>query len=219
MLKTPDPDTFGGQVEDQTEGLAADDALSILVERLRPRLLREIDRQIGDYLRKRFDGEDILQSTFRTFFRRTDDGQYNWDHTSALFQLLLAIATNKVRHAARYHTQRKRDVRKEACVSAAEVDPNDFIGDDDLADDVSDIVARVGEIFDQLPKRDAEFFRRRYVENQTYGRIHADTGWSLSTIKRVLRETRLAIREQIEAEEKVFSRMELRASQLGVLEP
>lgn len=175
-----------------------DEFARMIIERFRPRLLEEIDRQIGDYLRKRFDEEDIVQSAFCSFFRRANQGQYQFDHSNALFRLLLTIATNKLRRAARHHTRGRRDVRKEAAVTANEVEPSDKTWENELTQGTSDIVMRVGEIVDRLPERNAEFFRRRYVENHSFGRISADLNWSVSTIKRVLRETREKIRDQID---------------------
>ncbi len=175
-----------------------DEAARIVVERFRPRLLREIERRIGAYLARRLDKEDILQSAFCSFFRRAKDGQYQFDHSNALCLLLLTIAENKIRRAAAYHTRLCRDVRREAGVTVAELDLSDRVAEQELAC-VEDIVERIAEIVDGLPARDAEFFRRRYMENHTIGQISADTNWSVTTVKRVLKETRERVRDRVES--------------------
>ncbi len=53
-----------------------DDAATALYLRYASRLLEFSDRVTGDYLLSRIDAEDIVQSVFRTFFRRVSEGQY-----------------------------------------------------------------------------------------------------------------------------------------------
>ena len=45
----------------------------------------------------RFDPEDVVQSVFRTFFRRASQGLYDVPPGEELWQLLLVIALNKIR--------------------------------------------------------------------------------------------------------------------------
>ena len=76
---------------------------------------------------QRVDPEDIVQSVFRTFFRRATLGQYTVPEGEELWKLLLVIALNKVRATGSYHRAAKRDLRRTATGvaydSAAEVQP------------------------------------------------------------------------------------------------
>lgn len=57
------------------------------------------------------DGDDVVQSVFRTFCRRLDEGQYRIDSSSYLLRLLMVITVTKAREQGRHHTAALRDVR------------------------------------------------------------------------------------------------------------
>lgn len=63
-------------------------------------------------LARRVDAEDIVQSVFRTFFRRAKEGHYQIPDGEELWRLLLVITLNKVRSLGVYHQAAKRDVRR-----------------------------------------------------------------------------------------------------------
>jgi RNA polymerase sigma-70 factor (ECF subfamily) len=62
-------------------------------------------------LAQRVDPEDIVQSVFRTFFRRAKLGQYTVPEGEELWRLLLVIALNKIRSTGAFHRAAKRDVK------------------------------------------------------------------------------------------------------------
>ena len=66
-------------------------AAEAIHRRYAQRLCALVEPRIGDQLRRRVDAEDIVQSVFRTFFRRVGDGQFHIDHTSSLWHLLVGI--------------------------------------------------------------------------------------------------------------------------------
>ncbi|MCC9603397.1 sigma-70 family RNA polymerase sigma factor [Stieleria sp. JC731] len=87
-----------------------EDAATALYARYAQRLLGVAQRASGDDLAPRIAPEDIVQSVFRTFFRRVNDGHYLVPEGDELWKLLLVIALNKVRMVAEYHRAGKRDV-------------------------------------------------------------------------------------------------------------
>lgn len=87
-----------------------DDAATALYTRYAERLMALANRNTGDDLSTRVDAEDIVQSVFRTFFRRVSDGHYMIPEGEELWKLLLVIALNKVRMIAEHHRAAKRDV-------------------------------------------------------------------------------------------------------------
>jgi RNA polymerase sigma-70 factor (ECF subfamily) len=97
-------------------------AAEALHQRYAQRLWALAEAQIGSRLRRRVDPEDIVQSVFRTFFRRATDGQFVIDHSCSLWRLLVRITINKVRLRAQHHHAGKRDL-------AIEV----YAGDEQLA--------------------------------------------------------------------------------------
>jgi RNA polymerase sigma-70 factor (ECF subfamily) len=86
------------------------DAATALYCRYARRLQQFARRQISPVMAPRFDPEDVVQSVFRTFFRRAQTGCYNAPPGDELWQLLLVLALNKVRTLATHHRAGKRDV-------------------------------------------------------------------------------------------------------------
>ncbi len=64
--------------------------------------------------------DDIVQSVFRTFFRRASEGQYDVPEGEEIWKLLLVIALNKVRSLGVHYRAKKRDIRRTTDLSAAE---------------------------------------------------------------------------------------------------
>jgi RNA polymerase sigma-70 factor (ECF subfamily) len=60
---------------------------------------------------RRVDPDDIVQSVFRTFFRRAKLGQYSVPEGEELWKLPLVIALNKVRATGAFHRAAKRNVK------------------------------------------------------------------------------------------------------------
>src|SRR5262245_43754448 len=79
------------------------DASTELYLRYAKRLMEVAASQTSADLAKRVEPEDIVQSVFRTFFRRVTLGQYTVPEGEELWKLLLVIALNKVRAAGSFH--------------------------------------------------------------------------------------------------------------------
>jgi RNA polymerase sigma-70 factor, ECF subfamily len=83
------------------------------------RLVRLAEKHLSRRLAGRVDGEDIVQSVFRTFFRRGADGEFRLDGSAQLWQLLVRITVLKARAKARHHTADKRDAAVERPIADA----------------------------------------------------------------------------------------------------
>src|SRR5258708_6129020 len=87
------------------------DASTQLYLRYAERLHALAASQSSADLARRVEPEEIVQSVFRTFFRRAAQGHYTIPDGEELWKLLLVIALNKVRAAGAHHRAAKRDVR------------------------------------------------------------------------------------------------------------
>src|SRR6185369_1051451 len=88
-----------------------DAATSIYVRYVR-RLLALVRSRTSAEFATRVDADDIVQSVFRTFFRRAIQGEYDVPEGDELWKLFLVIAVNKIRSIADFHHAAKRDVRR-----------------------------------------------------------------------------------------------------------
>jgi RNA polymerase sigma-70 factor (ECF subfamily) len=84
------------------------DASTELYLRYAERLHALVAAQSSKVLARRVDAEEIVQSVFRTFFRRAAQGHYSVPAGEEIWKLLLVIALNKVRA----NCAAKRDMRQ-----------------------------------------------------------------------------------------------------------
>jgi RNA polymerase sigma-70 factor, ECF subfamily len=88
-------------------------AAAQLFERYTQRLIRLAEQHLSQKLAGRLDGEDVVQSVFRTFFRRSVEREFRIDSTAQIWRLLMKITLMKTRAKGRYHTAQSRDAKAE----------------------------------------------------------------------------------------------------------
>ncbi|MCA9025926.1 MAG: sigma-70 family RNA polymerase sigma factor [Planctomycetaceae bacterium] len=100
-------------------------AANELYQRYVERLSGIVTAQLADRLRSRTDPDDVLQSACRSFFRRVQDGQFEFDADDDVWKLLVTISLNKLRSQVRKHSAAKRDAGQELSRSSNEI-PDEF---------------------------------------------------------------------------------------------
>jgi len=83
------------------------------------RLTHLAEQQLSRKLAARFDGADVVQSVFRTFFRRSAAGEFRIGSSDELWRLLVQITLQKARAYGREHTAGVRDATAEVPGGAA----------------------------------------------------------------------------------------------------
>lgn len=101
-------------------------ALEELVERYAPVIRLEARMRLrSPHLRAALDSMDICQSVLQSFFSRAAAGQFDIDRPEDLRRLLVKMACNKSRQAARHAFADRRDARRTAALGdAAEAVPD-----------------------------------------------------------------------------------------------
>lgn len=151
--------------------------------------------QTSPQLATRFDPEDVVQSVFRTFFRRVSSGLYDVPPGEELWSLLLVLALNKIRTLSKHHRAQKRDVRK-------------TIGSDRLGgpgepcqsgDETSLQILRfvINDLLDALPDTNRSIVELR-IQGYKADDIVRITERSKRTVERVLQEFRLKLSQLID---------------------
>lgn len=166
-----------------------EDAALQLYYRYAEKLFRLARRQTPDELSSRFDPEDIVQSVFRTFFRRAASGQYEAPEGDELWKLLLVMALNKVRSRGAYHRSLKRDIRKTQSLESDQSHSADRI-DQDEAKNI--LCLSVEELIQQQPESHRGIIRMR-IEGHEVQTIAEKQGRSKRTVERVLQSFRNAL--------------------------
>ena len=163
------------------------DAPTALYLRYAQRLHALAQAQSSPDLARRVEPEEIVQSVFRTFFRRAVQGHYTVPDGEEIWKLLLVIALNKVRTAGAYHRAAKRDVRLttggEAYDRALESEP----GKDESALTVLRLV--VAELLEEMPAPNRRMIELR-VEGHEVAEIADKVQRSKRSVERVLQDFR-----------------------------
>src|SRR5262249_43862438 len=94
-------------------GAGDQQAAELLFARYAARLTQVAEKHLSRKVAAREGGEDVVQSVFRTFFRRSAEGQFQIDTSAQLWRLLVKITVQKVRTRGRYHAAKKRNAAAE----------------------------------------------------------------------------------------------------------
>ena len=171
------------------------DAATELYLRYAGRLQALARMQTSTNLSARFDPEDVVQSVFRTFFRRAAEGLYDVPPGEQLWQLLLVLALNKVRSLASFHRAQRRDVRRTSGEPSLGVHRG---ADDETPARILNLV--VQDVLGQLPLVQQRIVELR-IEGHEVAQIAEITGRSKRTVERVLQKFRQRLSELIDDSE------------------
>ncbi len=179
----------------------SEDAASELYGRYAERLDFLASRGIGGDMRSLVGSEDVVQSIFRTFFRRAAAGDYEVPEDTELWNLLLTISLNKIRAIGTHYRRHKRDVARTV---HTESDLNDAAGGDAVAYQVLRMV--VDELIESLPESHQRIINL-HIEGWDVASIATETLRSKRTVERVLQQFRSELKELIDdkADEKTES--------------
>lgn len=174
-----------------------DDAATQLYKRYAERLHRLAQRNTGADLARRFDAEDVVQSVFRTFFRRVRTGLYDLPDGDELWRLLLVISLNKIRALAIHHRAQKRSVAATVAPGAELLAQLADQNSQELA--LTSLKMVIGDVLNTLPEVQQRMIVRR-IEGCQVEEIAAETGRSKRTVERVLQDFRGRLRGLIDGQ-------------------
>jgi RNA polymerase sigma-70 factor (ECF subfamily) len=163
------------------------EAATELYRRYAGRLLRLAAKQTTADVDARADAEDIVQSVFRTFFRRAARGEYELPAGDELWKLLLVIGLNKVRAVAGFHKAAKRDVRQTAGGPAFDKAAEREETADTTALHLLELT--IGEMLAPLPPGHRQIVELRIAGHEVAD-IAATVGRAKRSVERILQEFR-----------------------------
>ena len=171
-------------------------AAEALYHRFVSRLIGLAKKRLSHKLARRVDAEDVVQSVYRSFFARAQEGEYRIERAGDLWRLLAAITVNKVLRQAEFHGQQKRAVGRETssdnledsfrrCTEYFAVDPGD--------EEAVAVAEELESLMSELPERDRTILEFR-LNGVDVGEIARQIGRSEWTVRRSLN----ALQEQLE---------------------
>ncbi len=160
-------------------------AATKVFEKHAPGLLNAARRRLGALLTSRVDPEDIVQSTFKSFFRRAKNGGYAAPKSGDLFNLLIVIAMRKINAKAAFHRAAGRDVRQTVCSSSYPMDQLHQPDDSTLRE----LCMTVAEILEEFTPTQREIIRLR-LEGFQVAEIAGQVNRGRRTVERELQAFR-----------------------------
>jgi RNA polymerase sigma-70 factor (ECF subfamily) len=171
-----------------------DDAPTLLYLRYAERLRALAAAQRSPGLAARVDPEDIVQSVFRTFFRRAAEGQYDVPEGEEIWKLLLVIGLHKIRALGAFHRAARRDVRLTAGGDVYDRAIDSEPGKNEAALEVLRLV--IDEVLAALPPNHRPIIELR-IEGHEVAEIAQRVQRSKRTVERVLQDFRERLDAQI----------------------
>jgi RNA polymerase sigma-70 factor (ECF subfamily) len=208
-MATPDTDEAAGSRDPSAlEGisdrsllrraqLGHGDASTEIYMRYAERLIALVAAQSSGDLARRAEPEDIVQSVFRTFFRRVNLGQYDVPNGEELWKLLLVIALNKVRARGSFHRAAKRDVRRTSGGESFDRAMESEAGRDNLA--LRFLQMAIEDVLRDLPEAHRKMIELR-IEGHEVGEIATQVQRSKRSVERELQNFRARLKSLIDEE-------------------
>lgn len=172
------------------------DAATALYIRYANRLQRIAHNQTDPRIAVQVDPEGIVQSVFRTFFRRASDGHYDVIESEELWKLFLVIALNKIRRSANFHRAAKRDAANTLSLDdgfSQIANENDQMALNALRMTINEILADVPD-----KQRNVALLR---IQGFEVGEIAEKVGRSKRSVERMLQDFRKLLRSSIDDEQ------------------
>ena len=161
------------------------------------RLLALAQAKTSTDLAAKEEADDIVQSVFKSFFRKASAGLYDVPAGEELWNLLLVITINKIRAKGNYHRAAKRDMRLAAGDQPLDAVPADGAGNDVA---LAELQMVIDGILQGLPDKSAEIVERRIAGHEVND-IVAQVKRSKRTVERVLQDFRERLRAKIDGGE------------------
>jgi RNA polymerase sigma-70 factor (ECF subfamily) len=166
------------------------DAAAQLYFRYAQRMRKLVEVIRSEELAQIIDIEDILQSTFGSFFWRASQGYYDVPDGEELWNLLVVITLNKVRARANYFRAAKRDVRRAASGAKAE---RILAALETQADEAfAFLQLLIDDALERLPPDHRTIVELR-IQGYEVAEIADQTGRAKRTVERILQEARKAL--------------------------
>lgn len=166
-------------------------AAEAIYSRYARRLLTVANARLSQQLQSRVAPEDIVQSVFRTFFRRANDGEFSVNHSGALWRLLVQITLSKVGKQVERHQAVKRGVQQEEAV-----DEYQLVDREAGPADVAALTDELDCLMSRLTDSECQVLRMA-LAGESPSEIATSSGISLWTVRRILRRIEHLLKERL----------------------
>jgi RNA polymerase sigma-70 factor (ECF subfamily) len=169
-----------------------EEAAGVVFRRFAHRLISLADKHLLALVHPKVDAEDVVQSAFRSFFRRQRQDQFDLDDWNSLWSLLALITLRKCAKKNAHFLKPGRDVRKERTTPSSEDERDalrEVIAREPAPEDAVMLMETVEQILDGLRQHEREMVLRR-LQGQSVQEISAELDCTERKTQRVLQRVR-----------------------------
>lgn len=149
--------------------------------------------QLQQGLLRKLDPEDVLQSVFRSFFRRHQAGQFQLDSWDSLWGILTVMTLRKCGHLKEYFQAARRDVRREEQNTAEAIQT---LGNICAREPTPEEAARLTDLLEHV-LRDFDERERNIISLHLQGYSHAEIAAEVGRAERTVRRTIARARKRL----------------------
>jgi RNA polymerase sigma-70 factor (ECF subfamily) len=176
-----------------------EDAAATIFARFTHRLIALARTHLTSAMRRKEDPEDVVQSVYRSFFRRHREGQFHLDTWDSLWAVLAVITVRKCGNRIEYFHAARRDLRREvsparAAQLSADWEPLTREPTPSEAATLNDLLGRLMCHLDDTDRRILALHLEGHTAEEIATRVH----YSLRTVRRALESIRRLLREQFD---------------------
>ena len=166
-------------------------AATEMFERYVNRLCALARSRLSNQMQRRVEPEDIVQSAYRSFFRKAGE-HYTLEKEGDLWRLLAAITINKLRGQVEFHTAKKRGVYAEESMavdrSTIRVAPQ-VVSEEPRPDEAVALVEELSNVLGGLDDVQRSIIELS-MQNQSVEQISEQVQRSERTIRRTIQQVR-----------------------------
>ena len=168
-----------------------DDAAAVVFRRFAHRLIGLARSRLDHLLRGKVDPEDILQSVYRTFFRRQARDGFDLGGWDSLWAMLTVITVRKCDYRRKFFRAARRDVGREVAPPAADSAAHapHVLARDPTPSEAARLAETVELLMRELAGREREMLALA-LEGCNVAEISARVGRTERTVQRVLKRVR-----------------------------
>ncbi len=160
-----------------------DEAARQLFGRFAGRLVALARSRLDARLRQKVDAEDVVQSVFKSFFRRQADEPFDVGGWDSLWSLLTVLTVRKCANQAQHYRRHGRDLGREV-VAEYEV-----LSRDPTPEEATVLAETLEQVMRGLSEREREMVVLS-LQGQTLPQVSAAVGRAERTVRRVLDQVR-----------------------------
>lgn len=169
-----------------------------LFERYLSRLVSLARVRLSTRMQRRVEPEDVVQSVYRSFFRKAGEGKFTIDKSGDLWRLLAKITILKVRGQVEFHTAQKRGINSETATdesSEKSILP-EALSREPSPEDAATMVEELEAVMDRLDPTQRKIMELK-LQNFSEDEICAEVQRSGRTVRRALQQIRSELQNKL----------------------